>query len=132
MSRFIGRPHPGQKRILIVDDEAVVAFFLREGLQGLGDRYDVRISGSAESALEQVQQRRFDLAVVDYRLPGRNGLDLIRALREISPETHAIVMTAYSSPEVEQEALQLRASRYLEKPFPLQDLIVTIEKVLSR
>jgi two-component system response regulator (stage 0 sporulation protein F) len=131
MSRLTSRSHPGQKRILIVDDETVVAFFLREGLQGLGDRYDVRTSGSAESALEQVRQGRFDLAVVDYRLPGLNGLDLVRTLQEISPETRAIVMTAYSSPELEQEALRLRALQYLEKPFPLQDLMMTIEKVLS-
>ena len=123
--------HAKQKRILIVDDEAIVAFFLMEGLQGLGDEYDVRTSGSAESALEQVQHGRFDLAVVDYRLPGLNGLDLIRRLREISPETHTIVITAYSSPELKHEALQLRASRYLEKPFRIQDLMCTIEEVLS-
>ena len=123
--------HPKQKRILIVDDEASVAFFLMEGLQGLGDEYDVRTSASAESALEQVQHGRFDLAVVDYRLPGLNGLDLIRRLREISPETHTIVITAYSSPELEHEALRLRASRYLEKPFRIQDLMCTIEEVLS-
>lgn len=123
--------HPKQKRILIVDDEASVAFFLMEGLQGLGDEYDVRTSGSAESALEQVQRGRFDLAVVDYRLPGLNGLDLIRRLREISPETHTIVITAYSSPGLEEEALRLRASRYLEKPFRIQDLMCTIEEVLS-
>jgi CheY-like chemotaxis protein len=123
--------HPKQKRILIVDDEAVVAFFLREGLRGLGEEYDVHTSGSAESALEQVRHGRFDLAVVDYRLPGLNGLDLLRILREISPETHTIVMTAYSSPELEQTALQLRATHYLEKPFRLQDLMVTIEEVLA-
>ncbi|HUT19468.1 MAG TPA: response regulator [Anaerolineae bacterium] len=123
--------HAKQKRILIVDDEAIVAFFLMEGLQGLGDEYDVRTSASAESALEQVQHGRFDLAVVDYRLPGLNGLDLIRRLREISPETHTIVITAYSSPELEHEALRLRASRYLEKPFRIQDLMCTIEEVLS-
>ena len=123
--------HPKHKRILIVDDEAIVAFFLMEGLKGLGDEYDVRTSGSAESALEQIRHGHFDLAVVDYRLPGLSGLDLIRKLREVSPETHTIVITAYSSPELEEEALRLRAARYLEKPFRIQDLMCTIEEVLS-
>ena len=122
---------PKHKRILIVDDEAVVAFFLMEGLKGLGEEYDVHTSGSAESALEQMQRAHFDLAVVDYRLPGLDGLDLIRRLREISPETHTIMITAYSSPELEEEAQRLRAARYLEKPFRIQDLMCTIEEVLS-
>lgn len=123
--------HPKQKRILIVDDAAIVAFFLMEGLRGLGEEYDVRTSGSAESALELMQHGHFDLAVVDYRLPGLSGLDLIRRLAEISPETHTIVITAYSSPELEEEAVRLRAARYLEKPFRIQDLMCTIEEVLA-
>jgi two-component system response regulator AtoC len=123
--------HAKPKRILIVDDEAIVAFFLMEGLKGLGEGYDVHTSGSAESALEEMQGKRFDLAVIDYRLPGLDGLDLIRRLREVSPETRTIMITAYSSPELEDEALRLRAARYLEKPFRIQDLMYTIEKVLS-
>jgi DNA-binding NtrC family response regulator len=123
--------HRKHKRILIVDDEAIVAFFLMEGLKGLGEEYDVRTSGSAESALELVQHAHFDLAVVDYRLPGLDGLGLVRRLTEVSPETHTIVITAYSSPELEEEALQLHAARYLEKPFRIQDLMSTIKEVLS-
>jgi two-component system response regulator (stage 0 sporulation protein F) len=123
--------YPEHKRILIVDDESIVAFFLMEGLKGLGEGYDVRTSGSAESALELIQHAHFDLAVVDYRLPGLDGLDLIRRLTEVSPDTHTIVITAYSSPELEEEALHLHAARYLEKPFRIQDLMCTIEEVLS-
>lgn len=124
--------HPKQKRILIVDDAAIVAFFLMEGLKGLGEEYDVCTSGSAESALELMQHAHFDLAVVDYRLPGLDGLDLIRRLATVSPATHTIVITAYSSAELEEEALRLRAARYLEKPFRIQDLMRTIQEVLSR
>jgi len=123
--------HPKQKRILIVDDAAMVAFFLVEGLKGLGEGYDVHMSGSAETALELMQRGPFDLAVVIDRLPGLDALDLIRRLGEVSTETHTIVMTAYSSPELEAEALRLRAARYLEKPFRIQDLMCTIEEVLS-
>jgi len=124
-------PEPRNKRILIVDDEAVVAFFLSEGLKGLGDEYDVYTTASAEGALEQFHGTRFDLAVVDYRLPGLSGLDLLERLQEISPETQTIVITAYSSPELENEAARLLASRYLEKPFRLQELMCTVQEVLA-
>ncbi len=119
------------KRILIVDDEAIVAFFMSEGLKGLGDDYDVRTSESAEMALEQFRRTRFDLAVVDYRLPGLSGLDLIERLHDISPHTQTIVITAYSSPEIENEARRLAACRYLEKPFRIQDLMCTVQEVLA-
>lgn len=121
-----------QKRILIVDDEAIVAFFLGEGLKGLGKEYDVRTTGTAESALEQFGSAQFDLAVVDYRLPGLNGLELLERLQEVSPRTQAIVITAYSSPELEDEARRLRACRYMEKPFRIQELMCTVQEVLSR
>ena len=119
-----------QKRILIVDDEASVAFFLMEGLKGLGDEYDVRTSGSAEMALEELSCACFDLAVVDYQLPGSNGLDLIRQLQDLSPDTQTIVITAYSSPELEDEAHRLRAYRYMEKPFHIQELMCTVQQAL--
>jgi DNA-binding NtrC family response regulator len=122
---------PKQKRILIVDDEAIVAFFLMEGLKGLGDEYEVRTTESAERAIEQLVQTPFDLAVIDYRLPGISGLDLIRQLKDISPHTRTIVITAYSSPELEAQAHQLHTCRYMEKPFPIQDLMCTVQEVLS-
>jgi CheY-like chemotaxis protein len=123
--------HPRQKRILIVDDESIVAYFLMEGLKGLGEAYDVRTSGSAESALKLMAHAHFDLAVVDCQLPGLDGLGLIRRLREVSPDTQTIVITAYSSLQLEEEARQLRTARYLEKPFRIEELIYTIEEVLS-
>ena len=122
---------PKLKRILIVDDEDIVAFFLMEGLKGLGDEYEVRTSASAELALEQLSQTPFDLAVIDYRLPGISGLDLIKQLQDISPQTQTIVITAYSSPELEAQAHQLHTARYLEKPFPIQELMCTVQEVLS-
>jgi DNA-binding NtrC family response regulator len=120
-----------RKRILIVDDEAIVAFFLMEGLKGMGDEYEVCTTESAELALEQLARMPFDLAVIDHRLPGISGLDLIRQLRDISPQTQTIVITAYSSPELEAQARQLHTARYLEKPFRIQELMSTVRQVLS-
>ena len=120
-----------RKRILIVDDEASVAFFLREGLKDLGEGYDVDTTGSAESALERINCQPFDLAVIDYRLPGLNGLDLIKQLNDVCPGTQTILITAYGSPELEDEAYRLRAHRYFAKPFHIEDLMYTVQEVLS-
>lgn len=118
------------KRILIVDDEAIVAFFLMEGLKELDTQYDVRTAGSAESALELVDRTSFDLAVIDCRLPGSSGLDLIQTLQKASPQTQTILITAYGSPEVEEQARHLQARYYLEKPFPIQELLLAVRQVL--
>ena len=119
------------KRILIVDDEAKVAFFLREGLLGLGPEYEVQTSASAEQALERIQCQPVDLAVVDYCLPGADGLELLRQLQDICPDTRTILITAYGSREVEDEAFHLRTCQYLAKPFHIEDLMSTVQQVLS-
>lgn len=116
---------------MIVDDESKVAFFLQEGLKELGNEYEVQAIGSAELALEQIDQQPFDLLVVDFRLPGLNGLDLIRRVRNVNPDTKTILITAYGTPEIEQEARRLDISRYLHKPFRIQDLMHTVQGILA-
>jgi two-component system response regulator YesN len=119
------------KRILIVDDEAKVAFFLREGLLGLGPEYEVQTSESAEQALERIRTQPVDLAVVDYCLPGADGLELLRQLNEICPDTRTLLITAYGSPEVQDQAYHLCACQYLAKPFHIEDLMCTVQQVLA-
>lgn len=116
---------------MIVDDESKVAFFLQEGLKELGDEYEVQAIGSAELALEQINEHPFDLLVVDFRLPGLNGLDLIKRVRNVSPSAKTILITAYGTPEIEQEAYRLDISRYLHKPFRIQDLMYTVQGILA-
>ena len=119
------------KRILIVDDEVRVAFFLQEGLKGLGEDYEVRTTESAELALKEMDDHPFDLAVIDFRLPGINGLDLIEQLKVISPNTQTILITAYSSPHVESEAQRLDTYGYFAKPFHIEDLMCRVEEALT-
>jgi DNA-binding NtrC family response regulator len=119
------------KRILIVDDEKKVAFFLREGLEGLGEGYEVTSTESAESALRELDSNSFDLVVTDFRLPGLNGLQLMERLRRSSPATRTILITAYGSDEVEAAAYKLRARRYLAKPFRIEDFVRTVRETLA-
>ena len=120
-----------RKRILIVDDERVVSFFLEEGLKGLGNEYEICSIGSGERALDRVRQQSFDLLVVDFRLPGINGLDLIEQVQKIQPDIKTILITAYGSEEIEQEAYRLRACSYLRKPFHIEKLMWTVQGALA-
>jgi CheY-like chemotaxis protein len=105
------------KHILIVDDEPKVRFFLGRSLQLAGDRCDVSTAQSGEEALRALRRSSVDLLVTDLRMPGINGLELIRQVRRISPETRTIIITAYGNDEVQAEARHLGVSHYITKPF---------------
>jgi CheY-like chemotaxis protein/predicted regulator of Ras-like GTPase activity (Roadblock/LC7/MglB family) len=120
-----------KKRILIVDDEKKVAFFLQESLEDLGDNYEVVSAETAEMALQQIESQPFDLIITDLRMPGINGLELLKRVRAISPETRTILITAYGSDEIEAEAQRLEAYSYFTKPFHIEDFMVTVQEALK-
>ena len=119
------------KRILIVDDDKGVAFFLREHLLEAQAGYQVETADSSEEALEIMAQRPFDLVITDLRMPGMDGLELMEEIRQISPRTRLILMTAYGNERIERTAYQLGACQYITKPFRVQDLIERVDKALA-
>lgn len=119
------------KRILIVDDEEKVVFFLRESLEELGQNVTVGAAKSAEEALEKIEAQRFDLVISDLRMPGIDGLKLLEEIKERNPETRLILMTAYGSDEVEAEARRLEIYEYITKPFHVSDLIEVARDALA-
>lgn len=121
----------GKKRILIVDDEKKVAFFLQESLEDLGDNYEVISAETAEAALQQIESQSFDLIITDLRMPGLNGLELMERVKAISPKTRTILITAYGSDEVEAEARRLQAYSYFTKPFHIEDFMETVQEALK-
>jgi DNA-binding response OmpR family regulator len=118
-------------RILIVEDEEKVAFFLKEGLSDLENGYTVFSAPSAEAALEALDSNHFDLVIADFRLPGRNGLELISELRSSHPHTVTMLITAYGSDELEKAAYRQNVARYLAKPFRLTKFVQVVQEVLS-
>lgn len=118
-------------RILIVEDEAKVAFFLKESLSGLESGYDVVSIPSAEEALLVIEDYNFDLVIADFRLPGRNGLDLIGELRSSHPHTRTMLITAYGSEELEAAAYRYNVARYFAKPFRLDEFVEAVHEVLT-
>ncbi len=122
---------PTRARILIVEDEEKVAFFLKESLSGLENGYQVVSTPSAEEALTVIDSDNFDLVITDFRLPGRNGLELISDLRSSRPQTHTMLITAYGSDELEAAAYRHKVARYLTKPFRLDEFMKAVQEILS-
>jgi DNA-binding response OmpR family regulator len=119
-----------EARILIVEDEEKVAFFLKEGLSDQESGYHVVNTPSAEEALRVLDAQDFDLIITDFRLPGQNGLELISRLRTSHPYTPTMLITAYGSEELEAAAYRERVARYLTKPFRLEKLVEAVREIL--
>ncbi len=119
-----------QKWVLIVDDEEQVALSLEETLRTMGDDLAAISVGSAEEALEQFAHHPFDLLVTDLRMPGMDGLELIRRVRDSHPHVPAILITAYGSDETEIEIQHLRLASYLTKPFRITEFMRVVEQAL--
>ena len=122
-----------QKRILLVDDEVKMLRVLELQLQTAG--YHVTKAETAEAGLKLLEsaagEEGFDLLITDLRLPGMDGLALLREIRSRDAALPVIVMTAFGTVETAVEAMKAGASDYLLKPFSLEDMMITIEKVLE-
>ena len=114
--------------VLIVDDEELVRWSLRERL--LKDGYTVLESGSVAGATEKLTPA-VDLVLLDQRLPDGDGLTLLRQIKELSPDTLVILMTAFSTVENAVAAMKHGAYHYLNKPFNLNDVSAIVEKALE-
>jgi DNA-binding response OmpR family regulator len=103
------------ENILVIDDEVVVNNNLRKILAKKG--YDVDQATTKDSALEQINSRPYRLVLLDLRIPGVQGLELLKAIVDKNPETKVIIITGYASIETAVEAARMGAVDYLPKPF---------------
>jgi DNA-binding NtrC family response regulator len=127
-------PHMMKKsagsRVLIVDDEPLIRWSMSETLAS--DGYLITEAGDARGALEQLSKWPApDVILLDYRLPDSNDLNLLATIRERTPATPVIVMTAFGAPDVVAGAVKLGAFRVVSKPLDMHEVESLVELALA-
>src|SRR5687767_721467 len=117
-------------RVLVVEDEMKVANALREGLEG--EKFDVVVERTGEGAFFRVNTYSFDVILLDLTLPGRDGLEILQALRQRGVKTPVLVLTARDSLQDRVTGLDAGADDYLVKPFAFAELVARIRALLRR
>jgi DNA-binding response OmpR family regulator len=117
-------------KILIVEDEQKVADALREGLEG--EKYQVTVERTGEAAFFRINTETFDAILLDLGLPGRDGLEILRALRTRHLTTPVLVLTARDSLQDRVTGLDSGADDYLVKPFAFAELVARIRALVRR
>jgi two-component system response regulator HydG len=120
---------PDTPRILIVDDEPDTCANLSDILSDLGYQVDTAESGLA--ALELIKQRSYDIGLLDLRMPGMDGLELYRRIREVSAGTVAIVVTAYATSDTAKTILSAGAWQIVPKPVNIQALLELVSRAIE-
>jgi DNA-binding NtrC family response regulator len=117
-------------RVLLVDDEEELVATIQERLEMRGMLAEAVTTG--HDALERIQQTRFDVVVVDLKMPGLGGIETVDAIRKQQPEVHVLLITGHGAGHGELEELTGRGYRILLKPFRIDRLVAMIrETVLS-
>jgi len=117
-------------RLLLVEDEKKIAAFVRKGLAEAG--FNVAVCHRGDDALQLATTERFDALVLDIMLPGRDGLSVLRQLREQRNNVPVILLTARDGLSERVEGLNLGADDYLTKPFSIEELIARLRAVWRR
>ena len=116
------------RRVLVVDDEPLIRWSIAETLKAHGHTVVEAESGAGALRALQESSRAVDAVVLDYRLPDTNNLSLLARIRRVAPWIPVILMTAFSTPELVEDALRFGAYDVMDKPFDMDDL----EDVVSR
>lgn len=117
-------------RIMVVDDEPSVLESFKMILK-IKD-YDVTTFPDGPSALAKLEKDKYDVAFIDYKLPGMDGLEVLKKIKEIDPEVEVIIVTAYATESSHANAITLGALEYLRKPFLMEEIYELVERGLRR
>lgn len=115
--------------ILVVDDDALVVDLLKEYL--LGNGHEIITAGSGEEALLKIRSLGADVALVDLKMPGMDGLETIERMAETDPDIVTILMTGYPTLDSSVKAIRLGASDYILKPFKLAEVSTAVGRAIK-
>ncbi len=119
-----------RERILIIDDDAAIRDACFQVLTRSG--YEAELAGTPEEALELISRFEFDVILLDLKMPGMNGLELLKHVKEDDPHAEVVIITAYGTVQNAVEAMKSGASDFLQKPFNPEELRLTVKKALER
>lgn len=117
-------------KVLVVEDETRIAQFIQLGLQEQGWTVDVFYRG--DEAFDQITSSPYDVVILDIMLPGRDGLSILRQLRQDANPVPVILLTARNTLDERVEGLRLGADDYVTKPFYVEELVARIQAVIRR
>src|SRR5919206_1167227 len=116
--------------LLIADDEQGIRQLLTIVFERDGHR--VRVAENGQAAMTLLRQEPADLIISDVKMPDMNGIELLRAARELAPDVAVVMMTAFATVETAREAFKLGADDFIQKPFDVDELKLIVEKALER
>ena len=117
------------KRILVVDDQFGIRVLLQEVLEREG--YEVLLAAGGADALALVKGKRPDLVLLDMKIPGMNGLEILTGIRKLAPSQAVVMMTAYGELDLVKEASSLGAIGHFTKPFDIDELRRFVARALG-
>jgi len=117
-------------RLLFADDEKSLQEFMRSELPRLG--HEVTVCPDGRAALKALEKSTFDAAILDLRMPGLNGIEVLEQLKQVAPDTEALVMTGHASMETAIDAMRLGAFDYITKPCKLAEIEAVLRKVAEK
>jgi DNA-binding NtrC family response regulator len=123
-------PTHNRLRVLFADDEKHLQEFMRTELPRLG--HEVTVCADGKAALKALEKNTFDVAILDIRMPGMSGIEVLEHLKQVAPNTEAILLTGHASLETAVEALRHGAFEYLTKPCKLTEIEVILRRVAEK
>ena len=117
-------------RVLFVDDERPLQELMRSELPRLG--HEVTVCADGKAALKALEKGIFDAAILDLRMPGMSGIDVLEHLKKVAPDVEAVVMTGHASMETAVQAMRLGAFDYITKPCKLAEIEAMLVKMAER
>ncbi|WP_195576402.1 response regulator [Paenibacillus sp. 1001270B_150601_E10] len=117
------------KKVLIVDDQNGIRVLLMEVFSGEG--YEAYQASNGKEALELVQQVTPDIVLLDMKIPGMDGLEILKQIKQMKPNMNVIMMTAYGELDMIKEATELGALMHFTKPFDIDEMRVAVNMTLD-
>jgi DNA-binding NtrC family response regulator len=118
-----------QSRVLVVDDEDALRMVLGSELSSSG--YDVSTASDGDEAISMVQNKKFDLVLLDIKMPKVDGFEVLKYIKKNIPKVKVIMLTGFADLKNAIESKKHGAEDFVSKPYDLVDLLTTIERVLS-